>query len=43
MTRDQVVIENKMIPLNGGIEDKQENDHIERIIDETPEATEEIG
>ena len=43
MTRDEGVMENEKIPLNGGVGEEHENDNIERVVDETPETAEEIG
>ena len=43
MTRNESVMEHEEVALDGTVSDEHENDDIERVIDETPDAAKEIG
>ena len=43
MTRDESVMEHKEVALDGTVRDEHKDDDVERVVDETPDAAEEIG
>lgn len=43
MPRDESVMEHHEVALDGTERDEQDDDDVERVVDETPDTTEEIG